>query len=107
MVRAWGGSCAGCLGDQSAALLGQRCRQHEAKNTYGTGCFCLLHTGCTPTPSRHGLLTTVARQLGPQVSLSIHMVGILKWGKLNCMLHETCSMVLEACNVRASRPHRR
>jgi glycerol kinase len=28
---------AGCLGDQQAAMLGQRCLEHEAKNTYGTG----------------------------------------------------------------------
>jgi glycerol kinase len=36
---------AGCLGDQMAAMLGQRCRQNQAKNTYGTGCFVLLNTG--------------------------------------------------------------
>lgn len=36
---------AGCLGDQHAALLGQRCMPQQAKNTYGTGCFLLLNTG--------------------------------------------------------------
>lgn len=36
---------AGCLGDQQAALVGQRCGRGEAKNTYGTGCFMLLNTG--------------------------------------------------------------
>lgn len=36
---------AGCLGDQMAALLGQRAAPGEAKNTYGTGCFMLLNTG--------------------------------------------------------------
>lgn len=36
---------AGCLGDQHAALLGQRCKPQEAKNTYGTGCFFLVNTG--------------------------------------------------------------
>jgi glycerol kinase len=35
----------GCLGDQQAALVGQRCGKGEAKNTYGTGCFMLLNTG--------------------------------------------------------------
>lgn len=55
----------GCLGDQMAAMLGQRCVQGEAKNTYGTGCFMLLNTGPTPQPSKAGLLTTVAFQLGP------------------------------------------
>lgn len=55
---------AGCLGDQQAAMLGQKCVEGEAKNTYGTGCFVLLHTGIKPVTSSHGLLTTVAYQLG-------------------------------------------
>ncbi|GLC44941.1 hypothetical protein PLESTM_001667100 [Pleodorina starrii] len=56
---------AGCLGDQMAAMLGQRCRPGEAKNTYGTGCFMLLNTGQRRIASTHGLLTTVAFKLGP------------------------------------------
>ena len=63
---------AGCLGDQMAAMLGQRCRAGEAKNTYGTGCFLLLNTGERAVDSSHGLITTLAFQLGlkakPQVS---------------------------------------
>ena len=54
---------AGCLGDQQAAMLGQRCKPLEAKNTYGTGCFVLLNTGTTPIQSSHGLLTTMVRCL--------------------------------------------
>ena len=57
---------AGCLGDQMAAMLGQRCRAGEAKNTYGTGCFLLLNTGGQAVDSSHGLITTLAFQLGPQ-----------------------------------------
>lgn len=58
---------AGDLGDQQAALVGQTCfAAGEAKNTYGTGCFMLLNTGTTPTPSTHGLLTTVAYQFGKE-----------------------------------------
>lgn len=55
----------GSLGDQQAAVLGQRCVAGEAKNTYGTGCFMLLNTGNKMVPSTHGLLTTMAWQLGP------------------------------------------
>ncbi len=52
---------AGVAGDQQAALFGQGCvRAGQSKNTYGTGCFLLLHTGDTPVTSRAGLLTTVA-----------------------------------------------
>ncbi len=52
---------AGIAGDQQAALFGQGCFAFgEAKNTYGTGCFLLTHTGTHAVHSRHGLLTTVA-----------------------------------------------
>ena len=53
------------LGDQQAALLGQTCfTPGEAKNTYGTGCFLLLHTGTERVASGNGLLTTVAYRIG-------------------------------------------
>lgn len=56
---------AGILGDQQAALVGQTCfNPGQGKNTYGTGCFLLMNTGKKPVPSQHGLLTTVAYQLG-------------------------------------------
>jgi glycerol kinase len=52
---------AGIAGDQQAALFGQGCFEAgEAKNTYGTGCFLLAHTGTQAVESAHGLLTTVA-----------------------------------------------
>jgi glycerol kinase len=58
---------AGILGDQQAALVGQTCFDPgQGKNTYGTGCFLLMNTGVTPVPSKHGLLTTVAYQLGDE-----------------------------------------
>ncbi len=51
----------GVAGDQQAALFGQGCfSRGQAKNTYGTGCFLLTHTGQTPVESHHGLLTTIA-----------------------------------------------
>ena len=52
---------AGCAGDQQAALFGQCCfREGEAKNTFGTGCFLLMHTGDRAIRSEHGLITTIA-----------------------------------------------
>jgi glycerol kinase len=56
---------AGVAGDQQAALFGQTCFEPgEVKNTYGTGCFALIHTGSQPAASAQGLLTTVAWDLG-------------------------------------------
>ncbi len=52
---------AGIAGDQQAALFGQRCvAPGMVKNTYGTGCFMLMHTGGRPVRSRNKLLTTTA-----------------------------------------------
>eukprot|EP00741_Cyanophora_paradoxa_P024740 tig00000293_g23884.t1 len=57
----------GMIGDQQGATMGQACfKPGEAKNTYGTGCFVLMNTGTEPVQSTHGLLTTVAYQLGPR-----------------------------------------
>jgi len=66
---------AGCLGDQHAALLGQRCRTGEAKNTYGSGCFMLLNTGPKMTASTHGLLSTVSFKLGPTAPTQYALEG--------------------------------
>jgi len=62
----------GALGDQQAALVGQTCYSPgDAKNTYGTGCFLLEHTGARLIPSRSGLLTTIAYALGKDVSFAL------------------------------------
>jgi glycerol kinase len=58
----------GVLGDQNAALFGQTCfHKGNAKCTYGTGAFLLMNTGNDIIPSKHGLLTTLAYQLSPQI----------------------------------------
>ena len=51
----------GIAGDQQAALFGQLCFESgEVKNTYGTGCFCVMNTGETPVKSKNKMLTTIA-----------------------------------------------
>ena len=53
----------GVAGDQQSALFGQACfTPGMAKNTYGTGCFMLMHTGTQFQTSQNGLLTTSAAQ---------------------------------------------
>jgi glycerol kinase len=55
---------AGIAGDQQAALFGQGAiAAGQAKNTYGTGCFMLMHTGARALESRSGLITTAAAQV--------------------------------------------
>ncbi|MCH8994943.1 MAG: glycerol kinase GlpK [Chloroflexi bacterium] len=62
---------AGVAGDQQAALFGQACfRKGEAKNTYGTGSFLLLHTGETP-PKADRLLATIASRLDGRLQYAL------------------------------------
>ncbi|MGO4504902.1 MULTISPECIES: glycerol kinase GlpK [unclassified Dyella] len=76
---------AGVAGDQQAALFGQACfSPGMAKNTYGTGCFMLMNTGEQAVSSTHGLLTTIAWQLGDRVDYalegSIFVAGsVIQW----------------------------
>ncbi|KAL8392306.1 hypothetical protein RB595_002484 [Gaeumannomyces hyphopodioides] len=59
---------AGCLGDQSSAVVGQCAFEAgQAKNTYGTGCFLLYNVGPEPVISKSGLLATVAFDFGPEL----------------------------------------
>jgi glycerol kinase len=63
---------AGIAGDQQAALFGQGCfSKGSAKNTYGTGCFILQHTGDEPVFSANGLLTTVASRINGKQQFAV------------------------------------
>jgi glycerol kinase len=63
---------AGMAGDQQAALFGQRCvHPGMVKNTYGTGCFLLMHTGGQPVASANRLLATVAWQAGGRTEYAL------------------------------------
>lgn len=62
----------GVAGDQQSALFGQACfGAGMAKNTYGTGCFMLMHTGATFQTSQNGLLTTSAAQASAQTEFAM------------------------------------
>jgi glycerol kinase len=62
----------GVAGDQQSALFGQACfNAGMAKNTYGTGCFMLLHTGGVFQASKNGLLTTSAAQINAQPQFAL------------------------------------
>ena len=75
----------GIAGDQQSALFGQACfKAGLAKNTYGTGCFMLMHTGASFQTSANGLITTSAAQPGttPEFALegSVFIAGaVVQW----------------------------
>jgi len=76
---------AGIAGDQQAALFGQACfRPGLSKNTYGTGCFALMHTGSRQPVSQNKLLATRAASTdaSPQFAIegSIFIAGAaIQW----------------------------
>jgi glycerol kinase len=75
----------GVAGDQQSALFGQACwTAGQAKNTYGTGCFMLMHTGHEFQTSHNGLITTSAAQAStrPEFALegSVFIGGaVVQW----------------------------
>ena len=75
----------GVAGDQQSALFGQACwSEGQAKNTYGTGCFMLMHTGHQFQTSQNGLITTSAAQIShkPEFALegSVFIGGaVVQW----------------------------
>lgn len=88
---------AGLAGDQQAALFGQNCFEPGmTKNTYGTGCFILMYTGKQPVDSQHGLLTTVAWDLGEGLEYALegsvfNAGSAIQWLRDNLGMIETAS----------------
>ena len=79
----------GVAGDQQSALFAQCCFEPgQAKATFGTGCFLLMHTGGRACSSNHGLVSTVAASApghqGLEYALegSVFMAGaLIQWLK--------------------------
>lgn len=100
----------GAAGDQQAALFGQCCFEPgDAKNTYGTGCFMLMHTGYEAIKSKNGLLTTIAASDDGKVRYalegSIFMAGAaIQWLRDEMQLIQTskesedCALAVEDSN---------
>jgi glycerol kinase len=93
---------AGMAGDQHAALFGQRCvAPGMVKNTYGTGCFMLMHTGTERIDSRNQLLTTAAWKLGGEpveyaLEGSVFIAGaIVQW------LRDGLGLIKKAAEIEA------
>ena len=62
----------GIAGDQQAALFGQLCiDQGDIKNTYGTGCFCMMNTGNTFVKSKNKMLSTIAWRIDGEVTYAL------------------------------------
>lgn len=87
----------GVAGDQQAALFGHGCtKPFQAKCTFGTGAFFLVHTGKVPFPSKSGLLTTLAANQGKTLEYalegSVFVAGsAVQWLRDNLKIIEKAS----------------
>ena len=62
----------GIAGDQQAALFGQLCTDEgDIKNTYGTGCFCMMNTGKTFVKSNNKMLSTIAWRIDGELTYAL------------------------------------
>jgi len=90
------------LGDQQAALVGQKClAKGDAKNTYGTGCFLLVNTGTCPVASKHGLITTLAYQLRGRDPVYCLEGSIAMAGALVQWLRDNLGMISSSSDIEA------
>ena len=92
---------AGMAGDQQAALFGQACFiPGMVKNTYGTGCFTLMHTGGKAAASKNGLLTTIAWGLGGGVEYALEG-SVFTAGSVIQWLRDGLNMITDAAETEA------
>jgi glycerol kinase len=91
----------GIAGDQQAALFGQLCFEKGAvKNTYGTGCFCMMNTGEKAVTSKNKMLTTIAWEINGKVEYALEgsvFIGgaLIQWLRDGLELFEKTSEVEE------------
>jgi glycerol kinase len=93
----------GIAGDQQAALFGHACfKPGMAKNTYGTGCFLLQHTGTEAVTSKHQLLTTIAWKLSANSPLEYALEGsVFIGGAVVQWLRDGLGLIARSSDVEA------
>ena len=91
----------GVAGDQQSALFGQACfKAGMVKNTYGTGCFMLMHTGSQCRLSNNGLLTTSAAQTDEQTQFAVEG-GVFVGGAVVQWLRDGLRAIQSSSEVQA------
>ncbi len=91
----------GIAGDQQAALFGQLCiDEGDIKNTYGTGCFCMMNTGKTFVKSNNKMLSTIAWRINGEVTYALEG-SVFVAGALIQWLRDKLGIIKDAPEVEA------
>ena len=89
----------GIAGDQQAALFGQMCiLPGDVKNTYGTGCFCIMNTGEKAVVSQNKMLTTIGYQINGKTTYALEG-SIFIAGALVQWLRDQMGIISEASEI--------
>ena len=89
----------GIAGDQQASLFGQMCLEEgDIKNTYGTGCFCMMNTGQKIVKSKNKLLSTIAYQLDNKTYYAIEG-SIFTGGSLIQWLRDQLNIISNSSDI--------
>ena len=88
-------------GDQQAALFGQMCiKPGDVKNTYGTGCFCMMNTGNKPVKSNNKMLTTIAWKIKDETVYALEG-SVFIAGALVQWLRDQLNIIKESSEIEA------
>jgi glycerol kinase len=92
---------AGIAGDQQAATFGQACHQPGmVKNTYGTGCFMLMHAGRHAAVSHNRLLSTVGWRVDGRTDYLLEG-GVFMGGATVQWLRDGLGIIKQSSDVEA------
>ena len=90
---------AGIAGDQQAALFGQLCvNPGDIKNTYGTGCFCMMNTGSSSVKSKNKMLSTIAWRINGELTYALEG-SVFVSGALIQWLRDKLAIIKDAPEV--------
>tara|TARA_B100001057_G_scaffold143545_1_gene143264 strand:- start:11474 stop:12961 length:1488 start_codon:yes stop_codon:yes gene_type:complete len=89
----------GIAGDQQSALFGQLCvNPGDVKNTYGTGCFCMMNTGKSSVKSENKMLSTIAWRINGELTYALEG-SVFVAGALIQWLRDKLGIIKEAHEV--------
>ena len=91
----------GIAGDQQSALFGQLCTSPgDVKNTYGTGCFCIMNTGENAVKSNNKMLTTIGWQINGATTYALEG-SVFIAGALVQWLRDQLQIIENASDIEA------
>ena len=89
----------GIVGDQQASLFGQLClNPGDVKNTYGTGCFCVMNTGDKVVRSKNKMLSTIGWRINGKLTYALEG-SVFVAGALVQWLRDKLEIISESSEI--------